>query len=91
MDYQLLQNIHEKLELPSEAGKSFLAKEPYFYYHYKCDGTYDVVRKDSLVFYLLENQMITLSFLTIIWTLFYRLLSFLGLGMRLSHSAIDLF
>lgn len=48
MDYQLLQNIHEKLEPPSEAGKSFLAKDPYFYYHYKCDGNNDVVRKNLL-------------------------------------------
>lgn len=73
MDYQLLQNIHENLEPPSEAEESFLAKDSYLYYHYKCDGINDVVRKVSLVSHLLENQMIALSFLTIIWTLFYRL------------------
>lgn len=42
MEYDLLLNVHEKLPAPTSQGISFLAKERYRYYHYKCDKINDV-------------------------------------------------
>ncbi|XP_070499518.1 probable Ufm1-specific protease 1 [Chironomus tepperi] len=40
--YQLFENIHKHLELPTESGETYLTRENYDYYHYCCDGINDV-------------------------------------------------
>ncbi|KAG5680568.1 hypothetical protein PVAND_010066 [Polypedilum vanderplanki] len=40
--YQLFENVHKHLKLPSEDGETYLTREKYFYYHYCCDGVNDV-------------------------------------------------
>jgi hypothetical protein len=41
MEYILLKNVHESLPAPTNSGISYIAKQPYEYYHYKCDDLND--------------------------------------------------
>jgi hypothetical protein len=53
VDYSenLLQNVHEGIELPTTNGTTTVIQGSYHYYHYGCDGINDMVKaQDSTVY-----------------------------------------
>jgi hypothetical protein len=72
--YPLLKNVHSLLPPPS-VGETFLTRENFLYHHYNCDGFIDAVSAGSPS-YIHENPV--------------REILFLGLGLCVSDSSIDM-
>lgn len=55
--YELLTNVHQKLENPTPDGITHLVSGSYQYFHYKCDGHNDVVfHIKSLKLFFITNK-----------------------------------
>lgn len=76
MTSNLIKNIHEGVDPPSQEGETVLVKGQYDYWHYKCDGV------DDRVSYRILAQ--------VKFTSFFKLLNYfyiIGMGLRLPNAA----